>query len=478
MSHTEDYEDLLECKNVLGVEYDDETNTLTVFVSQKLPDSELADEDNVKLRVSDVNLEVEDAGFEEERDGFDALSRVESMPEAQADRQERHRPVVGGVSEINAKESAATAGPYPARITDTSTANWSDAVSEGDLVRLSNNHVYARINDAEFGEPIIQPSPTDGGSLPDDKTGELLGYVTVEDGAVVDVAARSIDPEQDSAEYHELDDSWPTTVRREDYRSLKGKTVTKTGRTTGVTQSQVKATSASVRVRFGDAGTLTLRDQCIAGAMSEGGDSGSPVFLDSSGELVGLLFAGSSRQTIFNKIGNVEAELGVELLTDEPGDGDGGNGNGGDGGGGDGGNGGGDGGRGGGDDGTGNPGNGGDDGTGGGGGGGDDSATYRETLSETVSVAVGTPQLSLVSFSISGSPSPGEQVSATARVSGSAKGTAWLSVDGDRTTFELAEEHVRGNRYLRNVRLTFTVPDSAGDAFDVDVDGGYVLNSE
>ncbi|WP_049971614.1 chymotrypsin family serine protease [Haladaptatus cibarius] len=437
MSRTEDYEDLLECKNVLGVEYDDETNTLTVFVSQKLPDSELADEDNVKLRVSDVNLEVEDAGFEEEREGFDALSRVESLPEAQADRQKRHRPVVGGVSEINAKESAATAGPYPARITDTSTANWSDAASEGDLVRLSNNHVYARINDAEFGEPIIQPSPTDGGSLPDDKTGELLGYVTAEDGAAVDVAARSIDPEQDSAEYHELDDSWPTTVRREDYRSLKGKTVTKTGRTTGVTQSQVKATSASVRVRFGDAGTLTLRDQCIAGAMSEGGDSGSPVFLDSSGELVGLLFAGSSRQTIFNKIGNVESELGVELLTDEPGDGDGGS-----------------------------------------GGGGDDSATYRETLSETVSVAVGTPQLSLVSFSISGSPSPGEQVSATARVSGSAKGTAWLSVDGDRTTFTLAEEHVRGNRYLKDVSLSFTAPDSAGDSFDVDVDGGYVLDSE
>ncbi|MFB9804975.1 S1 family peptidase [Haladaptatus pallidirubidus] len=448
MTHTEDFEDLLDCKNVLGVEYDEETNTLTVFVSQKLPDSELADEDNVKLRVSDVTLEVEDAGFDEERDGFDALSRVESVPEAQADRQERHRPVVGGVSEINAKASAATAGPYPARVADTSTAKWSDAVSEGDLVRLSNNHVYARINEAEFGEPIVQPSSTDGGSLPDDKTGELLGYVTVEDGAVVDVAARSVDPEQDSAEYHELDDSWPTTVRREEYRSMKGKTVTKTGRTTGVTKSQVKATSASVRVRFGDAGTLTLRDQCIAGAMSEGGDSGSPVFLDSSGELVGLLFAGSARQTIFNKISNVESELGVELLTDEPGEGgDGGNGDGG----------------------------GGDDDTGGD-GDNDDPATYRETLSESVSVAVGTPQLSLVSFSVLGSPSPGEHVSATARVSGSAKGTAWLAVDGDRTTFTLGEEHVRGNRYLKDVSLSFTVPDSAGESFDVDVDGGYVLD--
>ncbi|WP_266075254.1 chymotrypsin family serine protease [Haladaptatus caseinilyticus] len=446
MTHTEDFEDLLDCKNVLGVEYDDETNTLTVFVSQKLPDSELADEDNVKKRVTDVNLEVEDAGFDEERDGFDALSHAEPVPEAQANRHDRHRPVVAGVSEINAKETAATAGPYPARVTDTKTANWSADVSEGDLVRLSNNHVYARINDAEFGEPIVQPSPRDGGGLPDDKTGELLGYVTVEDGAVVDVSARSADPEQDSAEYHELDDSWPTTVRREDYRSMKGKTVAKTGRTTGVTRSQVKATSASVRVKFGDAGTLTLRDQCIAGAMSKGGDSGSPVFLDSSGELVGLLFAGSSRQTIFNKIANVESELGVELLAEESGEG------------GDGGSGGDDGDR---DD---------DD------GGEDGSFTYRETLSETVSVAVGSPQLSLVSFSVAGSPTSGQQASATARVSGSAKGTAWLAVDGDRTTFELSETHVRGNRFVRNVRVTVTIPESVGDSFDVNVEGGYVLN--
>ncbi len=460
MTHTQDFEDLLECKNVLGVEYDEETDTLTVFVSQKLPDSELADEDNVKKRVTDVNLEVEDAGFGEDRDGFDALSLTEPVPEAKGDRKDRHRPVIGGVSEINAKSTAATAGPYPARVTDTSKGKWADSVSEGDLVRLSNNHVYARINKAELGEPIIQPSPRDGGSLPDDKTGELRGYVTIEDGSKVDVAARSADKERESAEYHELDDSWPTSVRRDDYRSMKGKTVTKTGRTTGVTQSQVKATSASVRVRFGDAGTLTLRDQCIAGAMSKGGDSGSPVFLDSSGELVGLLFAGSSNQTIFNKIGNVESELGVELLAKEPGSGGGGDGDGGEGG-----------------DGS-DGGNGGDDpGRGGDSPGGDDSFTYRETLSETVSVEVGTPQLSLVSFSVSGSPTPGQQVSATVRVSGSATGTAWLSVDGERTTFELDETHVRGGRYLRDVQVALTVPGSA-DSFDVDIEGGYVLDGE
>ncbi len=188
------------------------------------------------------------------------------------------------------------------------------------------------MNKGEFGEPVIQPSPMDGGSMPDDKTGELRGYVTVEDGALVDVAARSVDPEQESPEYYKLDDSWPTSVRREDYRSLKGQTVTKSGRTTGVTQGDVKATGASVRVNYGEAGTITLRDQLIAGPMSKGGDSGSPVFLDSTGELVGLLFAGSARQTIFSKIAAVESELGVELLTEEPGEGGSGGGDGGSGG--------------------------------------------------------------------------------------------------------------------------------------------------
>jgi hypothetical protein len=453
MTNTQEYEHLLDCKNVLAVDYDEETNTLTVFVSQKLPDADLADADNVKKRVSGVTVHVEDAGYGDERDGFDALAFLEPLPEAEADRQDRHRPVVGGISEINAKSTAATAGPYPARVTDTAAGNWGDSISEGDLVRLSNNHVYARVNKAEFGEPVIQPSPMDGGSMPDDKTGELRGYVTVEDGALVDVAARSVDTGQESPEYYKLDDSWPTSVRREDYRSLKGQTVTKSGRTTGVTQGDVKATGASVRVNYGDAGTITLRDQLIAGPMSKGGDSGSPVFLDSTGELVGLLFAGSARQTIFSKIAAVESELGVELLTEEPGEGGSGGGDGGNGG---------DGGR------------GGDDGTG---GSGDGSVTYRETFDTTVTVSTDGPELSLESFSVSGVTDSGKQMKATAEVSGTAAGTGWLSVQGTRTTFELTDDHARNGAFVRDVSLTVEVPDSSSGTFDLHVTGGYVVQS-
>nr|WP_241175302.1 S1 family peptidase [Natronolimnobius sp. AArcel1] len=326
MPATQDYEYLLECENVIGVDYDASEDRVTVFVSQKQPTDCLADEDDVEKRVAeaghDVDVRVVDSGYGESKEGFDALSILEVMPEAAPGRQDRHRPVPGGVSEINVNSTAGTGGPYPARVDDPTAATWSDDVSEGDLVRLSNNHVYARSNAADLGEAIVQPSPEDGGDA-DDAVGDLVGYVPIEDGALVDVAARSVEREDESATYHELEDDWPTGVRREEYERLRGETVTKTGRTTGVTSATLEATSASVRVNFGDAGLVTFRDQLIADYMSEPGDSGSPVFL-ADGELAGLLFAGSSEQTICNRIGTVEATLGVEILTAEPNDGTGG----------------------------------------------------------------------------------------------------------------------------------------------------------
>ncbi|MEY7851437.1 trypsin-like serine protease [Natrarchaeobius sp. A-rgal3] len=325
MPSTRDYEYLLECENVIGVDYDEDDHRVTVFVSQKRPRSVLGDADDVETRLTDagddVAVRVVDVGYGETKEGFDALSILEPVPEAAHGRQERHRPIPAGVSEINANSTAGTGGPYPARVAEAAGANgaWADDVEPGDLVRLSNNHVYARSDAADFGEAIRQPSPEDSGG-PDDEVGELVGYVPIEDGALVDVAARSVDREQESESYYELEESWPTGVRREGYDDLRGETVTKTGRTTAVTSAEVEATSASVRVDFGERGSILFRDQLVTGYMSEPGDSGSPVFLE-DGELVGLLFAGSAEQTICNRIATVEAELGVEVLAAEPDDG-------------------------------------------------------------------------------------------------------------------------------------------------------------
>jgi hypothetical protein len=52
----------------------------------------------------------------------------------------------------------------------------------------------------------------------------------------------------------------------------------------------------------------------MAGAMSQGGDSGSAV-LDMNKRVVGLLYAGSDTTTILNPIQNVLDALQVQLAT-------------------------------------------------------------------------------------------------------------------------------------------------------------------
>ncbi|WP_049922845.1 hypothetical protein [Halopiger djelfimassiliensis] len=429
MPSTQDYEFLLECKNVIGVDYDEEEDRVTVFVSQKRPKDCLDDADDVEKRVADsgddVDISVVDSGYDEEREGFDALSVLEPLPEAAPGRTDRHRPVPAGVSEINANSTAGTGGPYPARLAepDAGSATWHEDVESGDLVRLSNNHVYARSNAADFGEPIIQPSPEDGGDA-DDEVGELVGYAPIEDGVRVDAAARSVDPDRESASYYELDDEWPTGVWREEYAALRGETVTKTGRTTSVTSADIEATNATVRVSYPDRGPVTLREQVVAGYMSEPGDSGSPVFLE-DGTLVGLLFAGSARQTICNRIANVEADLGVEILTAEP-------------------------------DETGDE---------------DGVPVSVTTLDRTVSVDLETPDLTLEGLHFEAELQPGATVDVTATIAGS-PGEYWLDIDDERTTTTIGEDGQTA------ATLPVSVPGDATESVTIRIRGGPVATLE
>lgn len=449
MPTTQDFEYLLECRNVIGIDYDEREDRVRVFVSRKLPSDALDDEDDVEKRVQETGAEttvdVVDAGYGEDRDGYDALSILEPVPEAFEDRDDRHRPVPAGVSEINANSTAGTGGPYPVRIAnaaggdtdeasdETNGAVWSDAVEPGDFVRLSNNHVYARSNEAEFGEAILQPSPHDGGDR-DDEVGDLVGYVPIEDGVRVDVAARSVERERESATYYGLEDEWPTAVRREEYGDLRDEAVTKTGRTTGVTSATVEATSASVSVEFGgEHGTITLRDQLITGHMSEGGDSGSAVFLE-AGALVGLLFAGSAEQTICNKISNVERDLGVEILTGEPDEGDG------------------------------------DDER--------DATVYTTTFEHSIEVTLEGSALDLESVTFEDRPRPGTRVGATVVVAASEPGSYWLEIGDERRSFEIeqggddAETTRDGLRH--SIEVEVDVADDSRETVDVTITGGRI----
>ena len=88
--------------------------------------------------------------------------------------------------------------------------------------------------------------------------------------------------------------------------------VKKSGRTTGFTTGEIQQVDVTANVQYGAGQIAVFTDQLLAGAMSQGGDSGSAV-LDDRNRLTGLLFAGSDTTTIINRIENVFSALGVSL---------------------------------------------------------------------------------------------------------------------------------------------------------------------
>jgi hypothetical protein len=68
----------------------------------------------------------------------------------------------------------------------------------------------------------------------------------------------------------------------------------------------------TVDVQYGTNLVARFTDQLMAGAMSQGGDSGSAV-LDDRNYIVGLLFAGSDQTTIINRIEHVFQLLNLSL---------------------------------------------------------------------------------------------------------------------------------------------------------------------
>jgi hypothetical protein len=202
---------------------------------------------------------------------------------------------------------------------------------------LSNNHVLANSNAAQLGDAILQPGPIDGGTSAD-QIGTLQQFVpigfegstsppgcsplaflmrllgpakplinepgnnTVDCAIAKPLSADLVDPDI-------LKIGIPTGAGS---ASL-GTQVQKSGRTTGLTTDQITQIDVTVSVDYG--GKIAIyKNQLMAGAMSQGGDSGSAV-LDMNKQVVGLLFAGSNTTTIMNPIQFVLDALGVQLVT-------------------------------------------------------------------------------------------------------------------------------------------------------------------
>jgi hypothetical protein len=255
-----------------------------------------------------------------------------------ASRTERSRPAYPGMS-IGHYRS--TAGTFGAVVKDRRT---------GKLLILSNNHVLANLEGgsggrAKIGDEILQPGPYDGGRSPGDVIGHLYRFAALRTDAAEPTCkvARSVADKAnrllqiafpgyelrlfrrqsqanlvDAALALPVDESWvrkeilelgaPTGVAE----ARVGQRVQKSGRSSGVTWGEIVAVDASLVVNMGEVGEAHFEDQLVATNMSQPGDSGSLV-LDEYNRAVGLLFAGSTKATVINRMENVLRLLDISL---------------------------------------------------------------------------------------------------------------------------------------------------------------------
>jgi hypothetical protein len=237
------------------------------------------------------------------------------------DKKARHRPSPMG-----------TSGGHPAVTAGTNGEVLRDRKSNK-LCIGTNNHVGANSNDAQIGDPYLQPGVYDGGRYPDDVIGHLLRFIPIvfedEQGGcgtarflssifnfitrtigsrtmlvpvqrsgrdnLVDVAMIEVNPQDIKSEIVGI--GVPKGTREARLNMYVQKSGRTTCHTTGGIVTGVDATVGPVS--YGPGKNAYFRDQIIISkaGFSAGGDSGS-LILDTDGYAVGKLFAGSDTENI------------------------------------------------------------------------------------------------------------------------------------------------------------------------------------
>lgn len=188
-------------------------------------------------------------------------------------RTDRCRPIVGGISCGSAIVTAGTLGAFI----------WLDDKP----YLISNAHVF----EGKVGDPILQPGSFDGGETPADVVAELAFISEFEETNKVDlgIAEAVVDVKDEILEIT----PGSRQVDLVPYEPAYGAGVLKSGRTTGLSVGKVTAQSTHVSVAGYQAGTILFEDVVAVDGKCGGGDSGSAVIDMVSGNLIGLLFAGT-----------------------------------------------------------------------------------------------------------------------------------------------------------------------------------------
>jgi hypothetical protein len=222
---------------------------------------------------------------------------------------------------VSTGHPSVTAGTIGARVTDGT-----------NVYALSNNHVYARLNEVPLGQNVIQPGTADGGTNPADAIGTLFDFQPTNFvPSACDVAVGPADPEcnvMDAAialsspamlDTATLPDGYGTPDT-EPLLATVGLAVKKYGRTTSLTNGTVAEINVMLDVcvepffiwcnktaRYVDQIAIT------PGSFSAGGDSGSLIVSQSGNRPVALLFAAGGGRTFGSPIGRILDRFGVTI---------------------------------------------------------------------------------------------------------------------------------------------------------------------
>ncbi|MBL8150803.1 MAG: hypothetical protein JNN15_12835 [Blastocatellia bacterium] len=194
---------------------------------------------------------------------------------------------------------------------------------------LSNNHVLARLFGLPAGptffptgEDVTQPGLADNACQNAEIVADLTTAIpfSAVSTNTVDAAIAELRPGAMRSDGSILGIGTISSVVKP---ASVGLTVTKSGRTTGITTGRVTAINVTSNVQYQSCENLTITQinfsnaiaiQANSGAFSAGGDSGSLIVTNNScRQPVGLLFAGNSTTTLANPAATVLSRLGSRL---------------------------------------------------------------------------------------------------------------------------------------------------------------------
>ncbi|MEW5985825.1 MAG: hypothetical protein AB1791_04245 [Chloroflexota bacterium] len=253
--------------------------SIRVHVVHKKPLTELSETERFPKVIQGVPVDVVEATYSPQSYPLEnALVEAGSSPAAAPRRNERHNPVLLGVS-VGSRFS--TAGTLGAKVID---------LDNGQEMILSNWHVLAGSNEAAAGLPIWQPGRIDGGQEQDTIATLSRWELGPHDAAVAALNS------QRRVEAKTLEGRLIETATSPQLGML----VWKSGRSTGYTEGLIDAVKMTVPIEYPQAGQHTLTDVAhivprpgaTATEISRGGDSGA-IWVDvESGKAVALHFGG------------------------------------------------------------------------------------------------------------------------------------------------------------------------------------------